>query len=346
MPFTFLNMQTTFSKKLPLNEFGCVKELMIHNSTQHPNILSISDFNFMKKGQKVYLELTLPHGDCTLADYLKKSELTTEESLQIIKKIVSAVDYLHQNGIFHGDIKTDNVMMMGDEPFLIDFGLSGFIDSENEKILSSTPFFCSPQCLQNKPIPTKKSFGREPTIVEKYSPKIWYEMFPIFYQDTDVLQNDIFSLGILISKFFLKIDLLPQTNDLHDDTWDLYNHFINNFRSIVSEHFAHAPLQNFGDILTKMIEPSQENRYKNLDEVISYFDLKRENTERVIITKETLTNKLKNKLDASTPSKYIEYITNILYDNNVGYEFFETPSENVLLKDLIIIVHHKLNGKF
>jgi serine/threonine protein kinase len=60
--------------------------------------------------------------------------LTESESKKIFKQILGALDYCHQNGVVHFDIKLDNIMINPDtnEVTLIDFGLCDFITEENQ----------------------------------------------------------------------------------------------------------------------------------------------------------------------------------------------------------------------
>jgi serine/threonine protein kinase len=57
--------------------------------------------------------------DCILNDILD----SIESILDVFRKIASAVRYLHEMGIVHGDLKLDNILMDKDgNPKLADFG--------------------------------------------------------------------------------------------------------------------------------------------------------------------------------------------------------------------------------
>jgi serine/threonine protein kinase len=73
--------------------------------------------------------------------------LGEEEALKIIKPIAKAVEYIHSEyRLLHLDIKPDNIMMLGDKPVLIDFGISlhfnkkGNLTSTNKSLLGSVGY--------------------------------------------------------------------------------------------------------------------------------------------------------------------------------------------------------------
>ncbi|WP_099157203.1 serine/threonine protein kinase [Virgibacillus ndiopensis] len=54
----------------------------------------------------------------------KRQQFDENESLQLLRKLVGLVGYLHSQGIVHGDLRIPNVILQNNHPFLIDFGLA------------------------------------------------------------------------------------------------------------------------------------------------------------------------------------------------------------------------------
>ena len=52
---------------------------------------------------------------------------------QVVKMLGSSLARLHVAGIFHGDFVPSNVLVVGERPVLIDFGLSGFSTDVEEQ---------------------------------------------------------------------------------------------------------------------------------------------------------------------------------------------------------------------
>ena len=64
-----------------------------------------------------------------LTDYVAEQQLTTIEVLALFVRICDAIDYAHQRGIIHCDLKPANILIdsLG-EPRIIDFGLAQTVD--------------------------------------------------------------------------------------------------------------------------------------------------------------------------------------------------------------------------
>lgn len=123
------------------NEFSILKEL------NHPNINRILDFGFDTRVQKYfftneYIEGTEFHQAC------QNQPLEVIERL--IVQVLRALNYLHSRGIYHFDIKPQNILVhMKDgvptEAKIIDFGLAGF-NSPRKKV--GTPAYMAPEVIQ------------------------------------------------------------------------------------------------------------------------------------------------------------------------------------------------------
>ena len=105
-----------------------LKEARIISELHHENIINVYDV-FEENGTAYYVMEYIDGG--SLGSLLiQKGKLTEEESVNYIKKIANAVEYIHQRQINHFDIKPDNIMLRRDgTPVLIDFGISKRYDS-------------------------------------------------------------------------------------------------------------------------------------------------------------------------------------------------------------------------
>ena len=97
---------------------------------RHPNIIDSYPIIF-PIGPAILLEV----GEITLESILKtrNKKFSFDEKINIFKQILSAVQFLHSNGIIHQDIKPANILFVRGIPKLCDFGLSYDLSVEGRR---------------------------------------------------------------------------------------------------------------------------------------------------------------------------------------------------------------------
>jgi serine/threonine-protein kinase len=86
----------------------------------HPNVVRI--YNLGQADEVPHFVMEYVHGASVVE---AARPLSIEQKIEIFRKIVLAVEYLHQNDIVHRDLKPGNILVGTDlEPKLLDFGLA------------------------------------------------------------------------------------------------------------------------------------------------------------------------------------------------------------------------------
>lgn len=107
------------SREMLLTEYEVLKNL------EHNNIIKTHDLIQNNSRDESYLLLEYFEGKDLNKFIEDKKEVGLEESITIINQIVSAIHYLHSNGIAHRDLKPENILINEDlKVKLIDFNIS------------------------------------------------------------------------------------------------------------------------------------------------------------------------------------------------------------------------------
>ncbi len=124
------------------------REALAVGALSHNHILPLYDFG----EQSPWYYLVMPYVDgCTLRDYLfRHKQLTLEEAASFLSQIASALQYAHDHGVVHRDVKPSNILLRPDGyAYLVDFGLAKAM--QGAEVLTSagamvgTPEYMAPE---------------------------------------------------------------------------------------------------------------------------------------------------------------------------------------------------------
>jgi len=121
---------------------------------KHPNILPIYDAG--EENDQYYVVMEHIHGARTLEAYCRPDNLLPiDDVVRIIFKCAKALDYAHQRGVIHRDVKPGNIMLTTDNDVrLIDYGIAILKNSDISRIegIAGSPSYMSPEQVQSTEI--------------------------------------------------------------------------------------------------------------------------------------------------------------------------------------------------
>ena len=203
------------------------EEIFLMNKLEHPNILKLYDT--IENENYIYLILEYcDNGD--LKHFLKKRPMKERKVREFMKQIVSGLQYLNSNNIYHRDLKPQNILITKNLTLKIsDFGLAKLC--ENGSLLDTicgSPMYMAPEIMKFKRYDTKADLwslgvmfyqmmtGRTP-----YTARNHAELME------NIEKNEvIFPRGIKISEDAKDLLLkLLKKSSIERMTWDeLFNH--------------------------------------------------------------------------------------------------------------------------
>jgi serine/threonine-protein kinase len=124
-----------------------VREAQTAGKLTHPNIVTVYD-SFEGEGGVAYIVMEFVEGE-TLANISKKTRLTAPQIKHIIVNAANGLQHAHENGVFHRDVKPENIMISPKTGVtkLMDFGIARLVESNMTATGSvlGTPAYMSPE---------------------------------------------------------------------------------------------------------------------------------------------------------------------------------------------------------
>jgi TolB-like protein/Tfp pilus assembly protein PilF len=209
-----------------------IQEAQTASALQHNNICKIHEINETDDGQ-IYISMEYYAGK-TLKEKINEDMLAFEETVDIVTQVAQGLERAHRKGIVHRDIKPANIIITDDGVAkIVDFGLAKLAG-------------------QTKLTKTGSTLGT-----------VAY-MSPEQTQGADIdHRTDIWALGVIL--YEILTGKLPFKGDY--DQAVVYS-IINEEPDPVTDICSEIPL-SLEQVVTKALEKNSDERYQNIEELLS-----------------------------------------------------------------------------
>ncbi|OMJ94201.1 hypothetical protein SteCoe_2686 [Stentor coeruleus] len=151
-----------------------LQEIKVLRKITHQNIIKLKEVVRANND----LSLIFEYCDKNLYQLMTEGAMPEDQIRDYIKQILTGLSFLHKSGIFHRDIKSDNILMSETIAKIADFGLA-------REIRSSGPY---------------TEYYRAPEVLLRSKRYSW----PV----------DIFAVGCITAELFLNRPIFPGTNEI------------------------------------------------------------------------------------------------------------------------------------
>ncbi|XP_076611657.1 calcium/calmodulin-dependent protein kinase type 1D-like [Chaetodon auriga] len=140
-------------KKKHLIHSNLENEINVLKRIKHENVVGLEDF--YESRTHYYLVMQLVSGGELFDRILDKGVYTERDASKVIKQVLQAVNYLHENSIVHRDLKPENLLYYNTDEnakiMVSDFGLSKALEHGVMSTACGTPGYVAPEVLAQKP---------------------------------------------------------------------------------------------------------------------------------------------------------------------------------------------------
>ncbi|HRI48655.1 MAG TPA: AAA family ATPase [Pseudomonadota bacterium] len=142
-----LDTQEFIEESADLHErLTLAREFQTLASLHHPNVIRVLSYGFDEKLDSYFTMEILASAKTILEAGREQSE---EGKVRLIAQLLRALTYIHRRGVIHRDIKPGNVLVVGGEVKLLDFGIA--TNSAGTSELAGTLDYMAPELLLGAP---------------------------------------------------------------------------------------------------------------------------------------------------------------------------------------------------
>ena len=113
-----------------------LREIRVLAGLHHPGILPLVDSG--QADSLYWFAMPLVDGETLQTRLQREPQLPLDDARRIVAQIAAALDYAHETGIIHRDVKPSNLFLAGDRALVADFGIAKDLAPTIEESTTST----------------------------------------------------------------------------------------------------------------------------------------------------------------------------------------------------------------
>ncbi|MBX3165782.1 MAG: serine/threonine protein kinase [Candidatus Eremiobacteraeota bacterium] len=138
------------------------REVQTHLALSHPNLPMLIDWGEHKDG-RLYLAMELLEGETLKERLLRQKVLPEAEMLTILTGVAAALDYLHEKGFVHRDVKPSNIFCLANGGIkLTDMGIAQNLELApltRTGTIVGTPQYMAPEQISGQAVPASDQYA-------------------------------------------------------------------------------------------------------------------------------------------------------------------------------------------
>ncbi|DBA00254.1 TPA: hypothetical protein N0F65_007898 [Lagenidium giganteum] len=129
------------------------QEVKIMSDLDHPNLVPLLDY--FEEERYYYIVTPLCTGGELFDTLVNRKTYTEEDARELMRKLASAIAYVHSKGIVHRDLKPENILLKssapGAEVIVADFGFARPMKGARPGTACGTPGYIAPEIVKGQP---------------------------------------------------------------------------------------------------------------------------------------------------------------------------------------------------
>jgi serine/threonine protein kinase len=129
------------------------REILLSAGLQHPHIVGVLSAGVF--AGLPYFVMPYVEGESLGTRLESGGALSVRQTVSILKDVSRALAYAHERGVVHRDIKPGNIMVVGRQAKVMDFGIARMRANDNKTstgIVLGTPKYMSPEQAAGEPV--------------------------------------------------------------------------------------------------------------------------------------------------------------------------------------------------